>query len=65
MNTVIIDALLRAYDDGMDVITMSLGASDGWTTSPQAVVAQKLAARGKVECCNLWRIHQTDNKCRS
>lgn len=44
----IIDALLRAFNDGMDVITLSLGGSDGWTESPQAVVAQKLAARGKV-----------------
>lgn len=45
---VIIDALIRAYNDGMDVINLSLGGVDGWTSSAASVVATKIANRGKI-----------------
>jgi subtilisin family serine protease len=45
---VIIDALLRGNSDGMDILTLSLGGSDGWTESSSSVVASRLASRGKV-----------------
>lgn len=32
----------------MDILTLSLGGSDGWTESSSSVVASRLAARGKV-----------------
>lgn len=38
----IIDAFLRAYDDGMDIITASLGGTGGWADSPWAIVASRL-----------------------
>ena len=45
---VTIAALLRAYDDGCDVITLSLGDTDGWSTGAGAVVASRIAAEGRV-----------------
>ncbi|EJD49641.1 subtilisin-like protease [Auricularia subglabra TFB-10046 SS5] len=47
-DSVIIDAMLRAYSDGMDVITLSLGSFDGWSWSPKAEVADRIADRGKI-----------------
>ncbi|KAJ8509440.1 hypothetical protein ONZ45_g8388 [Pleurotus djamor] len=44
----IIDALIRAYNDGMDVITLSLGGVDGWTTGVGSVVASRIAQHGRV-----------------
>ncbi|KAI0775848.1 subtilisin-like protease [Trametes elegans] len=44
----IIEALLRGVSDGNDVLTMSLGGSDGWTTSSSAVVSSRIAATGKI-----------------
>jgi hypothetical protein len=46
--TVIIDALLRGYNDGMDILTLSLGGADGWIEGPSGVVASRLADKGKV-----------------
>jgi hypothetical protein len=48
VSIVIISALLRANSDGMDVITLSLGGADGWTTGSSSVVASRLSAAGKV-----------------
>lgn len=45
---VLLDAMIRAYNDGCDVITMSLGGPAGWTESATAVVASKIAAKGRV-----------------
>lgn len=45
---VIVDALIRAHDDGMDIITLSLGGPDGWTEGTASVVASRIAAQGKV-----------------
>ena len=45
---IIIDALLRAYKDGNDVITLSLGGTDGWTEGASSVVASRIASKGRV-----------------
>jgi hypothetical protein len=45
---VIIDGLLRGFQDGQDIFTLSLGGADGWTESSSAVVASRLVDQGKV-----------------
>ena len=45
---VIIDGMLRAYEDGMDIISMSLGGNTGWSDDPTALVASRLANLGVV-----------------
>ena len=40
--------MIRAYNDGMDIITLSLGGVDGWTESTSAVVSSRISASGKV-----------------
>src|SRR4051812_32994187 len=45
---VIIEALLRGVNDGQDILTMSLGAADGWTESSSSVVSSRIAATGKI-----------------
>ncbi|KXH52194.1 subtilase [Colletotrichum nymphaeae SA-01] len=44
----IIDAFLRAYGDGMDVITASIGGRGGFASNAWAVVASRIAAEGVV-----------------
>ena len=46
--TVIIEALLRGVQDGQDILTLSLGGTDGWTESSSSVVASRIAASGKI-----------------
>ncbi|WP_296138029.1 S8 family serine peptidase [uncultured Tessaracoccus sp.] len=44
---IIVEAMERAYADGMDVVNMSLGASYAtWPSYPTAVAADRLVARG-------------------
>ncbi|KAI0633256.1 subtilisin-like protease [Trametes polyzona] len=45
---IIIEALLRGVSDGNDILTMSLGGTDGWTESSSAVVSSRIAATGKI-----------------
>ncbi|EJD50489.1 subtilisin-like protease [Auricularia subglabra TFB-10046 SS5] len=45
---IIVEALLQAYKDKNDVITLSLGGADGWTTAASAVVASRIAQKGRV-----------------
>ncbi|KZV97986.1 subtilisin-like protein [Exidia glandulosa HHB12029] len=45
---VLVDGLLRAYNDGMDIITMSLGVGSGFSTTTPAVVASRIAESGTV-----------------
>ena len=45
---VMIDALARAFADGVDIISMSIGGTLGWSEDPTAVVASRLASRGVV-----------------
>ena len=44
----IISGLLRGVNDSMDILTMSLGGTDGWTENAAAVVASRIAATGVV-----------------
>lgn len=44
----IIDALLRAYADGSDIITLSLGGPGGWSESSAAAVASNIVAAGRI-----------------
>ncbi|KAF9526570.1 pyrolysin [Crepidotus variabilis] len=45
---VLMDALLRADSDGNDIITLSIGGSDGWTEGVTSVVASRIAEKGKI-----------------
>ncbi|KAJ7045857.1 subtilisin-like protease [Mycena alexandri] len=45
---VIVDGLLMGVQAGMDILTMSLGGSDGWTEGTGSVVSSRIAASGKV-----------------
>lgn len=45
---IIVQALLLAYQEGNDVITLSLGGPDGWTESAGSVVASRIAQKGRV-----------------
>ncbi|KAF6763347.1 pyrolysin [Ephemerocybe angulata] len=45
---VIVEALLRGYKDGQDILSLSLGSPFGWTTSTIAVLASRIARTGKV-----------------
>ncbi|QRV81569.1 pyrolysin [Ceratobasidium sp. AG-Ba] len=44
----IVAAMNRAYKDGNDIITMSLGGASGWTEGVTSVVASKIASMGRV-----------------
>ncbi|QRV96031.1 minor extracellular protease vpr protein [Ceratobasidium sp. AG-Ba] len=44
----IVAALNRAYKDGNDIITMSIGEPSGWTEYVTGVVASKIASMGRV-----------------
>ncbi|KAI7848225.1 peptidase S8/S53 domain-containing protein [Circinella umbellata] len=43
---VIMDAMLSAYDAGVDIISMSLGDVHGWPSGPSAVLAERITATG-------------------
>ncbi|KAF9429216.1 hypothetical protein BGZ76_001648 [Entomortierella beljakovae] len=43
---IIMAAMERAFVDGMDIINMSLGGGSAYMTNPQAVLGDKLIARG-------------------
>ncbi|KAI8654133.1 hypothetical protein LRP88_01834 [Fusarium phalaenopsidis] len=45
---VLIDAFLKAYDDGADVITASIGGLGGWSENAWAVVASRIVDQGVV-----------------
>ncbi|KAG8791007.1 hypothetical protein FRC12_010397 [Ceratobasidium sp. 428] len=45
---IIIAALLRAHNDGCDILTLSLGGAAGWTEGASAVVASGIADAGKI-----------------
>ncbi|KAK0462601.1 subtilisin-like protease [Desarmillaria tabescens] len=45
---VLVDALLRGYEDGNDILTLSIGGTDGWTEGTSSVVSSRIAATGKV-----------------
>ena len=43
---VVISAMTSAAADGVDIISMSLGESNGWSEAPSAVVASRIADTG-------------------
>ncbi|KAG8891560.1 hypothetical protein FRB99_003491, partial [Tulasnella sp. 403] len=45
---ILLQALLRAYRDGNDIITLSIGGARGWTSTATAVVASRIAQAGRV-----------------
>ena len=45
---VIIEAFLQGYKDGNDILTLSLGGSDGWSVSTTQIVASRIARAGKI-----------------
>ncbi|KAG8754498.1 hypothetical protein FRC11_006619, partial [Ceratobasidium sp. 423] len=45
---ILIDSLLRAYKDGNDVITLSLGGPNGWTGAVSGVIASRIAEKGRI-----------------
>lgn len=44
----LIDAFLTAYNDGVDIITSSIGGTNGWSTNAWAEVASRLVDEGVV-----------------
>lgn len=44
----VIAAMRKAYEDGMDIISMSLGGDGGFTDSPEAVVVEELSQKGVI-----------------
>ncbi|KAL0956638.1 hypothetical protein HGRIS_002771 [Hohenbuehelia grisea] len=44
----IVQSLIRGYNDGMDILTLSLGGVDGWTEGTGSVVASRIAEQGRV-----------------
>ncbi|KEY74466.1 hypothetical protein S7711_04502 [Stachybotrys chartarum IBT 7711] len=44
----LIEAFLRAYDDGADVITSSIGENNGWSNGAWATLASRLVDEGVV-----------------
>jgi subtilisin family serine protease len=45
---ILIAAITRAYNEGSQVITLSIGGPSGWTSSPSAVVASRAAKAGRI-----------------
>ncbi|KAB5590080.1 Minor extracellular protease vpr protein [Ceratobasidium theobromae] len=45
---VIIAAMLRAYEDGNDIITLSLGSESSWFGGALDIIATRLVSKGKI-----------------
>ncbi|KAI1117033.1 peptidase S8/S53 domain-containing protein [Nemania sp. NC0429] len=45
-NDVLIQAYLRAFEDGSNIITASIGGSSGWSEDPWAVVVSRIVQAG-------------------
>jgi subtilisin family serine protease len=50
---VMIAAMERAYEDGMQVVNMSIGSSFQWPQYPTAVAADALVSKGVVVVCSI------------
>ena len=44
----LVQAIIRAFTDGNDVITMSLGGTVGWTEAVSSVVSSRVAKAGRI-----------------
>lgn len=47
-NDIVMQAMIRAYKEGADVINMSLGNANGWSGTAESVLATRLADLGVV-----------------
>ncbi|KAI8331696.1 peptidase S8/S53 domain-containing protein [Chlamydoabsidia padenii] len=47
-NDIIIKGLLKAYDAGSDVISISIGDNSGWSEGADTIVASRLAKKGVI-----------------
>ena len=47
-SVILYEAMARAYDDGADVISLSIGEIGPWSSTEFSVIASRLAERGKV-----------------
>ncbi|WVF71604.1 hypothetical protein IAT40_006412 [Kwoniella sp. CBS 6097] len=47
-NDIVLQAMQRAYDEGADVINLSVGETSGWTESMLSVFASRLVSAGTV-----------------
>ncbi|KAG8907957.1 hypothetical protein FRB99_001465 [Tulasnella sp. 403] len=45
---IVIQAMIRAYLDGNDILTLSLSDNSGWSESILAVVASRIAQKGRI-----------------
>ncbi|KAK9422989.1 putative Minor extracellular protease vpr [Seiridium unicorne] len=45
-NDVLIEAYIRAFEDGSQIITASIGGSSGWSEDPWAVVVSRIVEQG-------------------
>ncbi|KXN90803.1 Minor extracellular protease vpr [Leucoagaricus sp. SymC.cos] len=45
---ILVEAMLMGFEDGQDILNLSLGVANGWTESSSAVVASRLVELGKV-----------------
>jgi subtilisin family serine protease len=45
---ILVEAIIRAFTDGNDVITMSLGGTVGWTEVVSSVVSSRVAKAGRI-----------------
>ncbi|KAL0952205.1 hypothetical protein HGRIS_008814 [Hohenbuehelia grisea] len=45
---ILVQSMIRAYNDGMDIITLSIGGVDGWTEGTGSVVGSRIAEQGRV-----------------
>ncbi|SPO00592.1 related to subtilisin-like serine protease [Cephalotrichum gorgonifer] len=45
-NDILIDAFNRAYEDGADIITASIGGPSGWSEEPWGVAVQRIVEKG-------------------
>jgi hypothetical protein len=43
---IIVQAMIRAYTDGVDVVNLSIGESDGWTEGMLSTMASRLVSAG-------------------
>ncbi|KAG8738825.1 hypothetical protein FRC10_006436, partial [Ceratobasidium sp. 414] len=47
-DAILVDALNRAYNDGNDIINLSLGAPDAWAKSVSSLVASRIVSKGRI-----------------
>jgi minor extracellular serine protease Vpr len=41
-------AMQQAYEDGMDILNMSIGGAKAWSNTPVSLMAEELSRRGMI-----------------